>query len=77
VYDYLHAGLQVVLNDQFVQFKKYKYLHFFKDYDDLPDVIDAIEPVDPEEIAGYAIENFVWENQEHVVRQAYKEAMNQ
>jgi len=75
-FEYLHAGLQVVVNNLLRDsFSNKKYIHGFEDYNDIVGVIESIESVPAREIMEYARKTYVWENQEHVIRNAYKVAL--
>jgi hypothetical protein len=72
-YEYLHAGLQVVLQRNFSHtFIDDPYVHPFLDYTDIVDVINAVPEMDPEEIMKHARNRYVWENQEQIILNAYK-----
>ncbi len=74
-YEYLHAGLQVVLCETYADlFKGNPYVHTFSSYDDIRSVIDAVPPVDGMKIMEHARKNYIWENQECVVKSAYSMA---
>ncbi|MFW9831296.1 MAG: hypothetical protein ACFFD8_05935 [Candidatus Thorarchaeota archaeon] len=76
-YEYLHAGLQVVLNEQLkIRFKNCDYVHSFKDYLDLQDVIDSLPNQDPHEISDYARANYIWEFNEQVIIEAVNQAVS-
>ncbi|MGY5871410.1 MAG: hypothetical protein RTV72_04115 [Candidatus Thorarchaeota archaeon] len=74
-YEYLHAGLQVVLNEQLkIRFKDCPYVHAFKDYKSLQQVIEDIPNVDTHKIAAFAKKNYVWELNEEVIVESVKQA---
>ena len=74
-YEYLHAGLHVVTNELLARILSGNpYVHTFKDYSDINSVIEAVPDVDPSKIMDFARENYVWENKEHVIKEAYKSA---
>ncbi len=77
MYEYLHAGLQVVLTANFIEMlEKPSYVHTFNDYDDIAETIDSIPEEDPNEIMEYAREHFIWDSQEDVIKSAYAKALN-
>jgi hypothetical protein len=75
MYEYLHAGLQVVLTATLVEgLDKNPYLHPFNDYNDIIDVVNAVPDANPERIMEFARENYFWEKQEEIVKEAYSQA---
>lgn len=74
-YEYLHAGLQVVLNETFAHlYEGDPYVHQFRDYDDIRNVVDSVPEVDGMEIMQHARKKYIWEKQENVVKAAYARA---
>ncbi|MBY8998563.1 MAG: hypothetical protein KGD60_12605, partial [Candidatus Thorarchaeota archaeon] len=74
-YEYLHAGLQVVVNTNYQgMFHNNPYMHFFNDYDDIVEVVEAIEDIDAEAIMNYARENYIWDKFVNVIKEAYRQA---
>jgi hypothetical protein len=74
-YEYLHAGLQVVLNTNYKNlFPGNPYVHLFKDYGNIVDVVKSVPDVDASEIMMHARENYIWDKSVDVVKQAYKQA---
>ncbi len=77
MYEYLHAGLQVVLTANFVELlDEIPYIHTFTDYSDIVETIDSVPETDPAEIMKFARENFIWDKNEDIIRKAYSQAMN-
>ncbi|MHA1938732.1 MAG: glycosyltransferase [Candidatus Thorarchaeota archaeon] len=77
MYEYLHAGLQVVLNAHCVDlFDGNPYIHPFNDYSDIVETINSVPQTDPSEIMAYSRENYVWEQQEDIIRKAYSQAVS-
>ncbi len=75
-YEYLHAGLQVFVNRQIAtNFRDDPYVHGFDDYRDLQERLERRTHVDPTEIAAHARERYLWEQQEHVILDAYAQAL--
>ncbi|MBN2230619.1 MAG: glycosyltransferase [Candidatus Thorarchaeota archaeon] len=75
-YEYLHAGLQVVLNENFTHlFEGNPYIHQFKSYDDIRDVVDSVPSVDGMKIMEFAREHYIWDHYEHIVHEAYEKAL--
>ena len=74
-FEYLHAGLQVVVNPMVkAPFANNDYVHAFNDYSDIAEVVESIEPRTPAEIMRDARAQYIWENQEQVIMDAYKKA---
>ncbi len=74
-YEYLHAGLQIVVNSILKSsFKDDKYVHAFRDYTDIVSVIQSIQDEDPEKIRHHAIKSYIWENQIGIIKEAYRQA---
>ncbi|MFQ5833394.1 MAG: glycosyltransferase [Candidatus Thorarchaeota archaeon] len=74
-YEYLHAGLQVVLQRNLAHlFKNNPYVYSFRNYDDIRNVIDSVQDVDHSAIMAHSRRNYIWENQEDIIREAYKRA---
>lgn len=74
-YEYLHAGLQVVLQKNFAHiFTEDPYVHPFTDYSEIVAVVETVPEKDPDEIMKHAREQYVWENQEKIYLEAYKSA---
>jgi hypothetical protein len=77
IYEYLHAGLQVVLNANFSElFDGNPYVHPFNDYSDIKNVIDSVPDKDPTKIIDFAREKYIWDNQEDIIKKAYSQALN-
>lgn len=75
-YEYLHAGLQVVLSRSLVDpFKGVRYMHSFEEYRDIPALIAELPDYDPAEIMSLARNAYVWENQQNVILKAYSHAL--
>lgn len=75
-YEYLHAGLQVVLCETFAHiFEGDPYVHSFSNYDDIRSVIEAAPLVDGMEVMEHARKEYIWENQERVVKASYDMAL--
>ncbi len=71
-YEYLHAGLQVVVNKLIKQsFADDVYVHAFDRYETLQETIDNIPETPPAEIMAHARREYIWENQENVIKTAY------
>jgi hypothetical protein len=74
-YEYLHAGLQVVLNTNFENlFQGNPFVHYFKDYNDILEVVESIPPEDGLKIMKFAREQYIWDKYEQVVQEAYAKA---
>jgi len=72
-YEYLHAGLQVVVNREIKPlFKENPYVHPFNNYKNIREIIDSIPEEDTTRIMKYAQDTYLWENQERIIREAYK-----
>ncbi|MFX1483483.1 MAG: hypothetical protein ACFFCP_09865 [Promethearchaeota archaeon] len=77
MYEYLHAGLQVVLTAKFVDgFDDNPYLYPFTDYTDIVDTVNSVPQADPVEIMEFARRNYFWDKQEDIVKRAYSQALN-
>lgn len=75
-YEYMHAGMPVLTNRII---KKYNfpddpYVYSFNSYGDLRQSLDSIPKYDRREIQKHAAELYVWENNEHTIKEAYKRA---
>ena len=71
-YEYLHAGLQVVVNNVIREpFGDDPYVHGFNGYSDFKQVVDGIEPRPSKEIMVHARKRYIWENQEQEIVDAY------
>lgn len=71
-YEYLHAGLQVVLQKNFKHlFIDDPYVHSFTDYSDIVEVVNTIPDKESAAIMKHARNRYVWENQEKVILNAY------
>ncbi len=76
MYEYLHAGLQVVLTATFVESPdENPYLHPFNDYSDIVDTVNSVPEADPEIIMEFARKNYFWEKQESIVKGAYSKSL--
>ena len=74
-YEYLHAGLQVVVNSVIKsQFKNDAYVHDFTDYSDIVERIDSIKTTESHKIMEHAKRYYLWENQSDIIREAYRRA---
>jgi hypothetical protein len=76
-YEYLHAGLQVLLSEHLRwQFPNDPYVHSFSDYEEILDVLERIPDVKSSKIIEHARKNYLWDNQEHVILEAYEKVLN-
>jgi len=74
VYEYLHAGLQIVFNQNYSNlFNKNPYVHIFNDYGDIAEVVDSIPDIDSWQIMQHAREKYIWDNSVNVVKNAYRQ----
>ena len=74
-YEYFHAGLQVILNEQLaVRFKDCPYAKSFRTYSELNNIIQNMPETDPHEISNFARENYIWELNERVILEGVKQA---
>jgi len=74
-YEYLHAGLQVVVNSIIKSlFPNNPFVHAFKDYSDIMYTIESIRMENPEVIMEYANKHYIWENQIPTIKDAYSKA---
>jgi hypothetical protein len=72
-YEYQHAGLQVVTNKILARiFSDNPYVYSFEDYSEIYSVIEAVPDVEPSKIMDFALEHYIWEKHEHVIKEAYK-----
>ncbi len=72
-YEYLIAGLQVILTSSLMHpFNDEPYIHSFESYDEIPDLLNQIETIDSSKIMEHSRERYVWEKQEHVIKDMYK-----
>ena len=72
-YEYLHAGLQVLLQENFSHlFEDNKFVHSFRDYDGILNVVDSIPEANPERIMEMALDRYIWEKRENAIVSAYK-----
>lgn len=72
-YEYLVAGLQVILTASLAYpFHNEPYVHSFETYEEIPELIDSIKIIDGKEIMNHSKERYVWEKQEHVIRDIYR-----
>ncbi len=72
-YEYLNAGLQVLLTSTLKEpFKADPYVHEFDSYEDLPQVLSDLPEQDSAEIMAHARENYVWERNEGKIRGIYR-----
>ncbi len=75
-YEYLHAGLQVVVQRNFAHlFQDDEYVHPFTDYSDIVEVVNSVPEKDSNEIMKHARRNYIWENQETLIKDAYRDAL--
>jgi hypothetical protein len=75
-YEYLHAGLQVVVQRNFAHlFEGDPYIHPFTDYSKIVDVVNSIPDKDSGDIMAHARQNYVWEKHEDRIRDAYNIAL--
>jgi hypothetical protein len=76
-YEYLHAGLQVVLCETYENlFQSDPYVHTFTSYDDIRSVVEAVPSVDGMRVMEHARKKYIWEKQESAVKAAYATALN-
>ncbi len=76
-YEYMHAGLQVVLNKAMKgQFQNEAFVHNFNNYCDIEQTIDAIPDINPVEIIKHARGKYIWQNQERVILESYERALS-
>ncbi|MFW9964733.1 MAG: hypothetical protein ACFFCX_14290 [Candidatus Sifarchaeia archaeon] len=76
MYEYLHAGLQVVLTGRFIEgLDENTYLHPFNDFTDIVDTVCSVPEADPEKIMEFARKNYFWEKQENIVKEAYSKSL--
>ena len=74
-YEYLHAGLQVVVNRNYMNvFHNDPYVHFFENYNDIVEVVESVPEIDGTEIMNHARANYIWDKSVDVVKEAYKRA---
>ena len=72
-YEYLHAGLQVIVNEQIVnRFKDCPYVQSFSSYTNLKELLENIQDQDPIEISEYAKANYLWDFNEPVILESVK-----
>jgi hypothetical protein len=72
-YEYLHAGLQVLLQENFSpRFEDNRFVHIFRDYDGILNVVDSIHEANPERIMEMTRDRYIWEMGENAVVSAYK-----
>lgn len=75
-YEYLHAGLQVIVNNIIKQlFQSDPYIHAFESYEDIQLEIENLPIVESSIIMDYARKHYIWENQEDIIRKAYQIAL--
>ena len=75
-YEYLHSGLQVIVNEIIKHnFQSDPFVSAFSSYDDISKVIDELEDIEAEKIMKHARKNYLWENQEDTIKEAYKRAL--
>jgi len=75
-YEYLHAGLPVIITDSLAHhLKGDPFVYPFSSYDEIPKVAEAASDADPERIMEHARKKYVWDDQEPVILEAYREAM--
>jgi hypothetical protein len=73
-YEYMHAGMPVLTNSII---KKYNfpddpYVHSFTSYSDINESLESIPEHDREKIKQHAAADYIWENNEDTIREAYK-----
>ncbi|MFW9868436.1 MAG: glycosyltransferase [Candidatus Thorarchaeota archaeon] len=72
-YEYLIAGLQVILTSTLIHpIKDDPFVHSFDTYDEIPELLNRIESIDGSKIMMHSRERYVWEKQEQVIRDTYK-----
>jgi len=75
-YEYLHAGLQVIITDSLAHhLKGDPFVHPFSSYEEIPEIARSVPDVDPARIMEHARKRYVWDDQEPIILEAYKEAM--
>lgn len=71
-YEYLVAGLQVILTSSLAHpFENESYVHSFETYDEITDLFASIDDIDAQIIMDHSREKYVWETQEHLIREIY------
>ena len=76
-YEYLHAGLQVVVSEQLkAHFTDDPYVHGYGSYREIGNLVAALPRVTPHTIAGHAHERYLWEHQEDRIHEAYERALD-
>jgi hypothetical protein len=76
-YEYMHAGMPVLTNLTIKRcnFPDDPFVFSFIDYSDIKESLEQIPEFDREKIKKHAYERYVWEINEKVVYDAYKEAL--
>ena len=74
-YEYLHAGLQVVVNRNYANlFEDNQYVHLFSDYGDIVEVVESVRDVPGAEIMSLARRKYIWDKSVDIVKEAYRQA---
>jgi hypothetical protein len=73
-YEYMHAGMPVVTNSLIKKhnFPKDPYVYSFDSYNGIEEVLESIVGVDRGKIIDHAARNYIWENNESTIHEAYK-----
>jgi len=76
-YEYFHAGLQVVLNEQLHRrFSDCPFAHAFRDYSEISEIITNLPNIDPHDIAEYAKNHYLWKFNEKAILEACEIAIS-
>ena len=74
-YEYLNAGLQVLVTDSLYHpFENERYVHSFSDYEEIPALVNSLEDISGSTIMDHAKKNYIWEQQEQKIVEAYHRA---
>jgi len=75
-YEYMHAGMPVLTNTIIKKqnFPDDPFVYSFDSYDEILDVLNDIPEHDRTKIQEHALNEYVWELSEPVIREAYKRA---